>query len=301
MRYAVGSFVHQATKANYHTMSHPLEENRHPLSDAPPPQTDAPERRGTPIRVPGSDDLPFVTYALLAINVGIFLLRYVNVELSNQILLAGVGSTEEILAGDWYRLFTSMFLHLNEAHMLFNGIALYYIGMNMERVMGHTRFLIVYMLGGLLGSVLPLFLTQGGLGASGAVFGIWAAEVWYLWQHRQLYGDFARERLRSSVIFMGMNFLIGIGANVAVEISGQGVAIGNSAHFGGLVGGFILSYLIGPRYIVEHGIAINPQTGERRMVAQLKDTNPLGANLRYVGLYIVGLLILMGLAVLLRT
>lgn len=282
-------------------MSHPLEENRsrHPLTDRPP-EPEKPKNRGTPIRILGSDQIPFVTYALLALNIGLFLLRYVNVELSNQVLLAGVGATDSILGGEWYRIFTAMFLHLNEAHMLFNGMALYVIGINMERVMGHTRFALVYLLGGLLGSILMLFTSVGGLGASGAVFGIWGAEVWYLWHHRDLYGDYAMQRVRSSLIFMGLNFFIGFGANIAVEISGEGVGIGNAAHLGGLIGGTLLTYIIGPRFILERGIVQHPETGKTVAVARLKDTNPLGENLRYVGLYLVGLILIAGLAVVLR-
>lgn len=286
-----------------HPLSDASNERRHPLSDAPPPRKNdqAGQQQGTRIRLPGSDQMPFVTYALLVINVGIFLLRYVDVNLSNQILLAGVGSTDDILSGDWYRLVTSMFLHLNEAHMLFNGIALYYIGINMERVLGHVRFALVYFLGGLLGSVLPLFITAGGLGASGAVFAIWGAEVLYLWQHRQLYGDFARERLRSSLIFMGLNFVIGLTANAVVTISGEGIAIGNSAHLGGLLGGALLTYLIGPRFDVKRTQPFTANDGTVRVGIRLEDTNPLAENGFYLGLYIGGLILLAILATVLRS
>ena len=96
--------------------------NPHPLSDQPP---EAEKPKGVAIPIPLNAKIPLLTYSLLILNVGIFMLRYITPELSNEILFAGYIDPALIFQDrQFYRLVTGMFLHCNEAHILFNGIAL---------------------------------------------------------------------------------------------------------------------------------------------------------------------------------
>jgi membrane associated rhomboid family serine protease len=118
---------------------------------------------------------PLVTYVLIAINVVMFAVQTALPEFEKQFFLwpNGVAHYDQ-----YYRLLTSGFLHTGITHIAFNMIALYFTGPALERAMGHTRFLALYLLSLLGGSVLVYLLTPLGtptLGASGAIFGLFGA------------------------------------------------------------------------------------------------------------------------------
>lgn len=269
---------------------HPLNSappQQHPLSDQPPKrQLDAPQRQRTGIRIPTAAEIPLVTYSLIAINAVIFTLRYFAPDISNEVLYAGVTHPELVLGyNQYYRLFTSMFLHFNELHIVFNMMALYYIGGNLERLFGHIRFSIIYVLGGLAGSILPLYFGSGGLGASGAVFAIWGTEAVFIYQNRKLFGAAGQARLRNSLFFMGFNFLLGFSANAVAEVADSGIRIGNTAHFGGLAAGVILGFLLVPRFEVKRKV-----TPEGVFAVEIEQTVNLRDKLPQVLLVTAGLL-----------
>lgn len=278
-------------------------QNDHPLyrkQDPNPQDTDAPqaeEVRQQGIPIPLAAKMPVVTYALIVINVTIFALRYFVPEFATQIILAGFIDPDAVIQdGQFYRLFTGMFLHFNESHMMFNGIALYYIGSNIERLFGHVRFGLIYLLGGLAGSIFPLLFGGGGLGASGAVFAIWGAEVVFLYRNLRLLGEAGKARIRSTGMLMLFNFAFGFTANAISNVADTGVRIGNAAHFGGLLGGAILAWFIAPIFVVKrttptesspHGIVIGVQ-------------NALASHGREILGFVVGLVVLLAVAGALR-
>lgn len=283
---------------------HPLEgppepeRPRHPLEEPPKPKPEEP--RGIRVQFPGTESRPYLTYALIIINVAIFALRYIQPQLATDILVWGVADTERIVnpaTREIYRLFTAMFLHLNAAHLLFNSLALYYIGSNIERLFGRIRFALVYFLGGLAGSIAMLFVSVGGLGASGAVFAIWGAEVVFFYKHRDLFGEAAIARLRSSLLYMGLNFFFGFAVNAAAEISNaeNAIRIGNAAHFGGLVAGALLTWFIGPRFVAQR----IPDALPGQVPIRIVQTNRLGDRVREVLFFCAGLAGLLLVAILL--
>lgn len=278
--------------------SHPLDNpsgGQHPLSDRPPEKQ---KPRGIAVPIPQAAKMPVLSYLLIVINVGIFALRYIAPELASDILFAGYTDTDLVLRNhEFYRLFTSMFLHFNEAHMLFNGIALYYIGSNLERYFGHLRFALIYVLGGLAGSVLPLFFSSGGLGASGAVFALWGAEVVFMYHNRAIFGAAGRARLKSSMMMMLVNFIAGFSANALASVADSPVRVGNSAHFGGLAGGAILAWYIAPRFLARRKETIK----EGEIPVEIIQTNTLRDKLAYVLYFSIGLLALLLMAMLLRS
>lgn len=289
------------------------EQPKHPLNDAPPPRSphplrdlppEAPQGKTPPnnrIKVvfPGTVRVPMATYVLLVINIVLFALRFLAPDFAIAMIRWGVADPNLILNHrELYRLFTAMFLHFNEAHILFNGIALYYIGTNIERIFGHARFLIVYLLGGIAGSVLMVLFGSGGLGASGAVFAIWGAEAIFLYQHRILFGAPAIERLRQSLILMVMNFVMGFVVNLSGGmVGGDSVRISNVAHFGGLLGGAILTWLIGPRFMPQ----LLSQSQEAKVPVVIIQTNQLSHRIRDILFYCIGLVFLLLLAVILQS
>jgi membrane associated rhomboid family serine protease len=118
---------------------------------------------------------PWVSYVLIALNVVMFVLQKANDDVYRQLVLQG-----NVIAyyDEYYRLVTSGFLHAGLTHILFNMVALYFTGPALERALGHARFIGLYALSLLGGSVLVYLLTppsQATLGASGAIFGLFGA------------------------------------------------------------------------------------------------------------------------------
>lgn len=277
---------------------HPLE--RRPEPPPPPPSEQQPPRQRVTLHIPSVR--PTATYLLILINVAIFVIRATSPELDEQLFLWGANHPRDVLlGGEYYRLLTSMFLHAsiynpfggfapaNSLHLIFNMYILYAVGTSLERLFGHTRFVIVYLLGGLAGSVLSMLL--GGLdiysvGASGAVFSILGAEFIYLFHHRRLMGEAGRARRQSLITFGIINLLFGL----ASAIPGSAMRVDNWAHLGGLVGGLVLAWFISPILTLkEHP----DHPGELLGV----DTNPLNRRYWIVSLYATALVVLVFIGV----
>ncbi len=139
--------------------------------------------------------------------------------------------------GEYYRLFTSMFLHFGFSHLMNNMIMLGVIGWNLEREIGSIRFLIIYLGSGLCGNVLSAVLSIWQMdfavsaGASGAIFGIMGAMLYVAIRNRGRVGDMSGVGL---VIMVVLSLYYGF----------IGAGIDNMAHIGGLVSGFLLGVLL---------------------------------------------------------
>ena len=212
---------------------HPLNQKIRARPLAPPPAA----KRAKPRLL----DRPLLTYALAAVNALIFLAGYLAPTLEWELFLRGALLPQAVVfGGEAHRLFTAMFLHGSLAHVLFNTYAIFIVGGMVEPIFGRVRFLLIYLLGGLTGSAASLAL--GGLegasvGASGAVFAIFAAQGVHLYQHRRAYIN-VRAQLQHMAILIGINLLIGFL---------PGSRIDNWGHIGGMLGGVVLAWRIGPR------------------------------------------------------
>lgn len=261
---------------------HPLEEQSHHNhgTDSPEAEEDYEPRQPIIFRVVAIQ--PIVTYTLLAINILVFLAGLFSPNLERLLFEFGVSSPREVLlSGDYYRLVTAMFLHGGLMHIFFNGYALYVIGSYLEVLFGHARFAVIYLLGGLAGSVLSvimgdLSLNIGSVGASGAVFAIFGAEMVYLYRHRALLGERGAAQLRNLLFLLALNFFIGIASGAP----GARVRIDNWAHLGGLLGGIALTWLAGPRFLAQPHPAV-----PGALVAD--DINPLENKYWAVSLYLI--------------
>jgi rhomboid protease GluP len=192
---------------------------------------------------------PFFTYILLAANLIVFVIGFLDPALEFSMRLGGANNRDFVLVeGEYYRLLTSMFLHGGLAHITFNMLSLYVIGRSIEALYGHVRFVAIYLLGGLTGALLSAFLSNTlSVGASGAVFALFAAEMVYIYNHRKLLGDFGRTQLRQLIMVLVVNLAIGLISSLNLG----SVAIDNWAHIGGFLCGLLLAWFIGPDFVIE--------------------------------------------------
>jgi rhomboid protease GluP len=140
------------------------------------------------------------------------------------------------LRGEWWRLLASTFIHFGFLHLLMNMFVLWGIGRLVERLYGNVPFLVLYLCAGLAGSVAstawnPLHVSAG---ASGAVFGVYGALGAYLLRRRDVIPRATVRGLwQTTAMFVLFNVLFGF------RVQG----IDNSAHLGGLAGGFVLGLI----------------------------------------------------------
>jgi rhomboid protease GluP len=275
----------------------PGERRRHPLDRPParPPEDPQRPRQQLTLHLPRVE--PLVTYGLLALNIGVFILRALSPRLNENLLLNGANNPIAVLVdGEYHRLLASMFLHSsiitpdgeymlqNSLHLIFNMYILYSVGTTLEALFGHWRFGLVYLLGGLAGSVLSTVFNPPqtfAVGASGAVFAILGAEFIYLYRHRKLLGEMGRAQMRHLFTLIVINLMFGL-----VTEFGGGVRIDNWAHLGGLIGGVVLTWNIGPLLnLQKHPDIPNHVIGV--------DINPLRRKWWAVSLYISALLLIL--------
>lgn len=180
---------------------------------------------------------PVITYALIIINVLVFLLMYKFGRGSTDIQTLvnfGANNASLVKAGDIYRLFTAIFLHIGVMHLLFNMYALYIIGTQIETFYGKFKFIIIYLLGGIAGNLLANIFEQTslGAGASGAIFALLGAYLYFGYHYRVYLGSTIKGQIMPVIL---LNLLIGFSTP----------GISNASHIGGVIAGIILSMALG--------------------------------------------------------
>jgi len=180
------------------------------------------------------------TAALIILTGLVFVLQFTSQQIFgfDLVLALGAKANEAIRQGQWWRLFTPIFLHVGGLHLFVNMYSLYLIGPAVEQPFGGARFLTLYLLSGLSGVAFSLaFSSQSSAGASGAVFGLLGALAGFLFLHRRLLGQAGRGQLRHIVFIAAINLFIGLSPG-----------IDNWGHLGGLLCGLGLAVWLGPRY-----------------------------------------------------
>ena len=173
---------------------------------------------------------PYVTWTILALMAVGFLAQLGTSDPVGQagrsplVVEFGMHGFAAILQHEWYRLITAAFLHGGVMHLLFNGYAMYLLGQQLERWLGHGRFLALWVAGALAGSVTSALFVPGQLsvGASGAIFALFGA-VFVL-------GRRLRLDMRMILVLLALN----LGITFLVP------GISWTAHIGGLVAGLAL-------------------------------------------------------------
>ncbi|HEV8618849.1 MAG TPA: rhomboid family intramembrane serine protease [Candidatus Udaeobacter sp.] len=188
---------------------------------------------------------------LILINAAAFLFEISFGDWNNPEVLHQIGALEPyavVAQGEYWRLFTALFLHGGFAHLLFNVFALYVLGPPLERSIGAVRFTLCYLISGLASSAGVVLLTVIGLvqvtqlvGASGCIMGIVGAWAGFLLRHR--HAPHAKQRLA--------NIFMIIVIQTAFDLSTPQVSM--AAHLCGLIAGFFLGLVLAPRPVASLG------------------------------------------------
>jgi rhomboid protease GluP len=209
---------------------------------------------------------PYVTFVLIGICVAVYLLQLATYNFLQVDIPAAIGVKENnlIMAGQFWRLITPIFLHsvTNPLHIGFNMYALYAIGPTLERFYGRWRYLILFMVSGFAGNVMSFMFTQSpSLGASTAIFGLLGAEGVLIYQNRDVFGSIARRALSQVVIIAAVNLVIGV-TIPGIDIWG---------HIGGLIGGTLFAWFGGPvlrkQELVQTNAVINVRSSREVIIA----------------------------------
>ena len=192
---------------------------------------------------------PIVTYLLIGINIlvwlGLFLVSLKGKFSYDQLLIVyGAKEVSKILAGEYWRFLTAVFLHGDLTHLAINCYSLYVMGLTVERIYGHGKYLGVYLLAGVFGNIGSfVFSTSPGIGASGAIFGLLGALLY-----------FGVENWYAFKKYFGTNLLFVLILNAGLGFSIP--RIDNFAHLGGLIGGFLAANALKLRETVFYKYAL---------------------------------------------
>lgn len=176
---------------------------------------------------------PAMTYYLIGINLVIWIIVYILGSYS--LLEGGAKLNSGIINGQYWRLFTPIFLHAGPTpiHVLVNCYSLFVLGQGIERIFGHVKFTFVYLAAGIIGNIASFaFSPHPAVGASGAIFGLLGAILYYGVENPKVYKK-----------YFGYNVITTIVLNVIIGFSLAGI-IDNFAHLGGLAGGFLTAGIV---------------------------------------------------------
>ena len=180
---------------------------------------------------------PIITYLIMAICVIVFISMYIfgNGSYDNLTLL-NFGANLDTLtkSGEFYRLVTCAFIHIGIFHLLFNMYALYIIGPQVESFYGKARYIFIYLVSAITGSMLSIAFNHNVIsaGASGAIFGLLGCLLYFGYHYRIYLGNVIKSQILPIIV---LNLILGF------MLTG----IDNFAHIGGLVGGILATMAIG--------------------------------------------------------
>ena len=181
-----------------------------------------------------SSKKPIITYSLIALCLIMFAISGMGIDIDS-LVKYGANVGDLVRHGEIWRLITHMFLHIGIFHLFFNMYSLYYIGPRVEDFFGKWKFLLIYLISGVSGALLSIAMHEGNVasaGASGAIFGLFGALLYFGYNYRGYIGAIIQSQILPIVIY---NLLLGF------FISG----IDMWSHIGGFIGGIILSNMLG--------------------------------------------------------
>lgn len=180
---------------------------------------------------------PIITYLLVAINILVFLSMYIFGNGStdiNTLVNFGALYSPLIKAGEYYRLLLAGFIHIGLIHLFVNMYSLLAIGTRLESLIGKWKFLIVYLVSLVVGNLMSMLFIGNSIsaGASGALFGLFGALLYFGYHYRVYLGNALRSQIIPVIL---INLIIGF---MITDID-------NFAHIGGLIGGVFASMAVG--------------------------------------------------------
>lgn len=178
-----------------------------------------------------------VTVTLVTIQVLVYLAMTLAGGSTNSAVLVRFGALvpDLLRAGQWWRLVTPVFVHIGFTHLLINSLTLYFLGLYIEQLFGHWRMVVIYFVSAIVGNLCSAYWLAGSLaaGASTAIFGLFGAFL--------MLGESFRDNL--AIRQLSRQFLILVLLNVGTDLLVPGIDL--AGHIGGLVGGFLMAYVVG--------------------------------------------------------
>lgn len=188
-----------------------------------------------------------VTKILIIINIIMYILSLViGDNFSYNLILLGANNRGLVLSGEFYRLITCAFLHGSLLHLVVNMYSLWIIGSQVETYIGKLKYLIIYLLSAIMGSLFSIVFLENSLsvGASGAIFGLMGALLYFGYHYRLYLSNTLTSQLIPIIIF---NLFLGFISS----------SIDNGAHIGGLIGGYLATMIVGLKYKSQTSEKIN--------------------------------------------
>ena len=181
-----------------------------------------------------SSKKPIITYTLMALCLIMFVISGMGVDVA-VLVKYGANVGDLVRNGEFWRLISHMFLHIGIVHLFFNMYSLFYIGPRVEDFFGKWKFLVIYLISGISGALLSISMYDGNVasaGASGAIFGLFGALLYFGYNYRGYIGAIIRSQILPIVIY---NLLFGF------FLTG----VDMWSHIGGFIGGIIVSNMLG--------------------------------------------------------
>lgn len=184
-----------------------------------------------------------LTYSIIGINIVVYIFsallsqNIADMDMQTLVDMGALYGPYTVLKGEWWRLFTAMFLHGGMTHILMNMFSLYLIGRGLEMYFDKRAYVIIYLFSGLLGGLASLYMhpQSVGVGASGAIFGVFGALAGFFLAHRDKIATHSKAFMKDFAVVLGINLVLGLSIP----------SIDVSAHIGGLfvglIGGFVIS------------------------------------------------------------
>lgn len=177
-----------------------------------------------------------ITPMLIFICVIMFTLMYIfgnGSENTGTLLLFGANLRVLVQNGQVWRLLTSVFLHIGIAHLIVNMYSLYVIGSQLEGFLGKVKYLLVFLISGITGSLLSVVMHESiSAGASGAIFGLLGSLLYFGYHYRLYLGTVLKTQIIPIILF-----------NLLISFMFPGIDA--YAHIGGLVGGYLATMALG--------------------------------------------------------
>ena len=181
---------------------------------------------------------PLITWSIMIICMFLFILTHIigkGIVNRESLITLGANATELTKNGDYYRLVTSIFLHIGIIHFICNMYSLYVIGPQVESFYGKIKYIIIFIISGLSASLLSTAFSSNDmitLGTNGVIFGLLGALLYFGYHYRVYLGNVLKSQIIPIII---INLLIGFFLN----------GINNIVHIGGLIGGIFISKALG--------------------------------------------------------
>jgi len=159
-----------------------------------------------------------ITYTIIGINVIVYIFSsffsqdIIDMDMQTLVDMGALYGPLTVFKGEWWRIFTAMFLHGGMTHILMNMFSLYLIGRGMELYFDTRSYLVIYLFSGLLGGLASLYMHPNsvGIGASGAIFGVFGALAGFFLAHRDKIAEHSKAFMKDFAVVLGINLVLGL-------------------------------------------------------------------------------------------